>query len=266
MHALLHLNRPRKYTEIIQYQRLYEHDPLVPTCVDKIAVRDFVADRLHDDSIGYVNQIPLLGVYDRFDDIDFGMLPDRFVLKCNHDSDSVVVCSNSASFNFHEARVKLERCLSRNFYYVNREWQYKNIQPKIIAEQYLEDDSGYELKDYKVFVFDGTAKYIEVDFDRFTNHKRNIYDTEWNQVPLQLGYPCGITVAKPKELHLLLSAAESLAKGFPHVRVDFYISNGKIYFGEMTFSPDAGYKKFVPEYYNDLWGTFIPINNTVFAK
>ena len=252
----LDLKNPKTFNEKLQWLKLYDCNPLYTQLVDKYEVRKFVAEKIGEEYL-----IPLLGVWDRFEDIDFDALPSQFVLKCTHDSGSVVICKDKTAFDIKVAQNKLNKCLKRNFYYVGREWPYKDVKPRIICEKYMEDESGAELKDYKIFCFNGMPKIIQVDFDRFTNHKRNLYDVEWNYIPVSIQYPTDQNniVNKPEKLEKMLNFAKILSKNIPHVRVDFYSIHDKIYFGELTFTHGSGYENFEPEEFGLQMGSWLEL-------
>lgn len=199
--------------------------------------------------------------WDNPDDIDIDVLPNQFVLKCNHDSGSVCICKDKSNFDVSFAKEKLRLALKRNFYWGGREWAYKNVVPYIFAEQYMEDESHEELKDYKVFCFNGKAHFVQVDFGRFSQHGRNCYDLDWNYLNVEYNYPTNSSVAikKPEKLEEMISLAEKLAEGFPFVRVDFYSINDKLYFGEMTFYPEAGQAWFKPKEWDVRFGALLEL-------
>lgn len=240
----LDLEHPHTFNEKIQWLKLYDRNPLYTKLVDKDAVKSWVAERIGEEYI-----IPTLGVWEHFDDIDFSKLPDKFVLKCTHDSGSVVFCHGQESFDKDKAKDRLEYCLSRNIFWLYREWPYLNVPPRIIAEPFMVDESGVELKDYKVQNFGGEPEFIQVDFNRFAGHKRNLYDRDWQYIEAEILYPTdsGHQIPRPGCLEKLLSCARELSKGMPYVRTDFYIINDNIYFGEMTFHHGAGYEPIRPE-------------------
>jgi len=254
----LDLKNPQTFNEKIQWLKLHDRKPEYTQMVDKYAVREYIAK-----TIGEEYLIPLLGVWDRFDEIDFDQLPDQFVLKCNHDSGTVVICKDKKTFDIDDARKKINAGLTRNFYYSAREWPYKNVKPKIIAEKYMVDESGTELKDYKVFNFNGTPKLIQVDFGRFTEHKRNLYTLNWEYLNLSILYPTApdIHIEKPRVLSELLSLSSQLSRNIPLLRTDFYIINEKIYLGELTFHHGAGYEPFYPQDWNKIMGSWIELSN-----
>lgn len=252
----LNLNHPRTFNEKLQWLKLYDRKPEYTKMVDKYGAKEYVANIVGKDYI-----IPTLAVYYSVEEIDFETLPNQFVLKCTHDSGGVVVCKDKSKLDKQNAIKLLGDGLKKNFYYQNREWPYKNVIPRIIAEQYMVDESGEELKDYKFFCFDGEPKIVQVDYDRFDNHKRNLYDLEWNRLPFTLGFPTDWNheIAKPEALEEMIEVARQLSKGIPHVRVDLYHIKGKVYFGEMTFYHGSGFEKFTPEEWNNTLGEWIKI-------
>jgi len=254
----LNLKNPRTFNEKLQWLKLYDHNPLYTQLADKYEVRKFIAEKIGE---GYL--IPLFGVWDSIDEVDFEKLPNQFVLKCTHDSGSVTICKDKNNFDIEKTKKKLKKCLRRNYYYGFIEPQYKNIKPRIICEKYMVDESETELKDYKIFCFNGKPKIIQVDFNRFTNHKRNLYDTEWNYIPVSIKYPTDPKKnnKRPAGLQNMLSLAQVMSKNIPHVRVDFYSIHDNIYFGELTFIPGAGYEKFEPEEFGFEMGSWLEIRN-----
>ena len=168
----LNLDNPLTFNEKLQWLKIYDRHENYTRMVDKYEVKKYVSEIIGEDYI-----IPTLGVWNSWDEIDFNTLPEQFVLKCTHDSQSTVICKDRSTFNFENAKKKINTHLKKNYYWQSREYPYKDLRGRIIAEKYMVDESGYELKDYKVFCFNGKAKYIQVDFDRFKNHKKNIYDT-----------------------------------------------------------------------------------------
>ena len=254
----LNLDNPKTFNEKLQWLKLHDHNPLYTTMVDKYAVKKYVADKIGEQYI-----IPTLGVWEHFDEIDFDKLPNQFVLKCTHDSGSVVGVPDKSKMDKAVAKEKLENGLRYNYYYWSYEWTYKNVPPRIIAEKFMVDESSGDLKDYKVFNFNGIPKAIQVDYDRFTNHKRNIYDAEWKYIDMSIEYPTDANrqIAKPKNLETMLELAGKLSEGIPHARTDFYIINDEIYFGEITFYHGAGLEHFMPEKYDDVFGEWIKLPN-----
>lgn len=169
-------------------------------------------------------------------------------MKCTHDSGGIVFCKDKNCFDQGNAKTFLESRLKSNFYWIGREWPYKNITPQIIAEEYLVDESNVELKDYKFFAFDGKVRLIQVDYDRFAHHKRNLYTIDWEYIDAVIKYPTDPNrkIERPAKLEKMIVISEKLAKHFPHVRVDLYLVGSRIYFGELSFYHGSGYEKFEP--------------------
>ncbi len=240
----LNLDNPSTYNEKIQWMKLYDRNPKNKTFVDKYAVRQYISQTIGDQYL-----IPLLGVYNSVEEIPWNDLPNQFVLKCTHGSNSNIICSDKGSLEINEAKRKLFRWMKMNWYWFGREWVYKDLTPKIICEEYMVDESGVELKDYKIFCFNGEPKLIQVDFSRFTNHKRNLYTIDWEYIDARIKYSNdpNFKIQKPDNLNEMLDIARLLSKGIRHVRVDFYSINRKIYFGEMTFYHGSGFEKFQPD-------------------
>ncbi len=234
----LNLDEPKTFNEKLQWLKLYDRRPEYTAMVDKYEVKKTVADMIGDEYI-----IPTLGVWDSFDEIDFEPLPERFVLKCTHDSGGVVICKAKSSFDIEKAEKKLKASLKRNYYWVSREWPYKNVKKRIICEEYLQDADNEVLTDYKVLCFNGEPRLIQLHSGRHTEaYTQDIYDTEWNLTDFfNHGYPLsGKSTERPKELDLMLTLSRKLAQGLPHVRVDWYSVNGKLYFGELTLYTHGG--------------------------
>ena len=234
----LHLNPPVTYNEKLQWLKLNNRKDEYTSMVDKYEVRKFIEDRVGD---GYL--IPTLGVWDKAEDINFDSLPDEFVLKCTHDCGGLIICRDKTKLDREAAKKKLSKCLNHNFYYQGREWPYKNVTPRIYAEKYMSDPNEEQLSDYKVFCFNGVPKIIQVDYDRYTGHKRQFFDTEWNRMDVSFHFPSDTKkrIAKPSVLEEMLELAKKLSLGFPHLRTDFYIIGNKLYVGEMTFFHGTGF-------------------------
>lgn len=241
----LNLENPQTFNEKLQWLKLYDRKSIYSTMVDKYAVKKYVADIIGEQYI-----IPTLGVWDRFDDINFDSLPDQFVLKCTHDSGGLIICKDKSKLDIGAARKKINRSLKRNFYYLWREWPYKDVEPRIIAEKYMEDRGLQELCDYKFFCFGGQARCYKVDFDRFIEHHANYYDMD-NHI-LEFGESAFLSIpgkelSTSKEVDQMAKLAEKLSQDIPSLRADFYDVEGKIYFGELTFYPVSGFGPFTKE-------------------
>jgi hypothetical protein len=252
-HKKLNLNAPVTYNEKLQWLKLYDRNPMYAKLVDKYDVRKYVAEK-----IGEQYLIPLLGVWDRFEDIDFEKLPDQFVLKCTHDSGGLYICRDKSKLNIEEVKKKINRSLKRNYYYHSREWPYKSIKPRIICEKYMVDESMTDLKDYKFFCFDGVPRALYVASNRSVETRFDFYDMDFNYLPVQQYYKnSGKQFTKPRGFDEMVNLAKILSEGFPHVRVDFYDVNGKVYVGEMTFYHFGGFKKFEPESFDEWLGSWL---------
>lgn len=205
--------------------------------------------------------IPTLGVWDSFAEINFEVLPDQFVLKCTHDSEGVVIVKDKSNFDKEAARKKIESAMGQNFFYIGREWPYKNVKPRIIAEKYMEDKIDGELRDYKFFCFDGEPKVMFIASERATGHvKFDYYDLNFNHLDIRQKYPNADTPRrKPDCFDEMIELAKKLSKGFPHVRVDFYEVNGKLYFGELTFYHFSGFMPFQPAKWDAEFGGWLKI-------
>lgn len=254
----LNLKNPQTFNEKLQWLKLYDRNPLYTTLVDKYAVKEYVAKIIGEEHI-----IPTLGVWDRFEDIDFDRLPDQFVLKCTHSSGDIVICKDKSKFDRKAAGEKLNYFLGKEFYSIAREWPYKNVKPRIIAEQYMEDETYHELRDYKFFVFGGTVRALFIASDRFNKEvdtKFDFFDADFNWLDLRKGHPnADVPPEKPKNFEQMKEFAARLGAGIPHVRVDFYEINGKVYFGEMTFYDWGGFQHFRPESWDRTFGDWIEL-------
>lgn len=255
-HEKLDLDKPEKFNAKLQWLKLYNRRPEFTMMADKYLVRDYVAQK-----IGKEHIVPLLGVWDKPEDIDFDKLPNQFVLKCNHDSGSVVICRDKSKLDKKAAINKLKKCLKKNQFWKGREYVYYNIDRKVIAEQYLEDDGSNELTDYKLFCFDGVPKFISTDKGRFSHHIRNYYTMDWEFIDASYGEPNDPQHIdpKPEKLAEMDRLARILSEGIPHVRVDFYIANDTVYFGELTFTHGGGAMDLQPVYYDELWGSYLQL-------
>ena len=246
---------PQTFNEKLQWLKIYDRNPFYTQLVDKYEVRKFVKAR-----IGNKHLIPCLGVWNNFNEIDFSKLPNQFVLKCTHDSGGLIICKDKSKLNLKDAKKKIEHCLRRRYFLNTREWPYKNVQPKIIAEEYMVDESGYELKDYKFFCFDGMPKAMFIATDRGTDTKFDFFDTEFHHLPFTNGHPnANKEIKKPENFTEMIHIAKLLSKGIPEVRVDLYNVNGKIFFGEMTFFHWSGLMPFEPEEWDYKFGSWIKL-------
>ena len=247
---------PKTFNEKLQWLKLNDRNPLYTTLVDKYRVKQWVADK-----IGEQNVIPTMAVYNSVDEIDLDKLPNQFVLKCNHDSGSVVICRDKTIFDLDVAKQKLGEALKKNFYWEAREWPYKNVKRCVFAEQYMEDESG-GLTDYKVSCFNGNPYKVMVCLDRYSSEATKYYsfDKDWKLLRhnrMGKTAPEGFTLPKPVNADKMFELSSVLSEGTTFVRVDFYESNGRLFFGEMTFYPEGGFDKALLRETDELYGDMI---------
>lgn len=252
----LNLDSPLTFNEKLQWLKLYDRKPEYRMMSDKFAVRKFVSEIIGEDHL-----IPLLGVWNAVDEIDFDSLPNQFVLKCNHDSAGLIVCKDKSKLDVAKAKRKLRKCLKRDYFWAGREDNYRVAQKKIIAEKYMTDGDKDDLTDYKFYCFNGTPKFVQVDMNRYTNHVDKYYDMDWHEISVDWG--CGLSpslsVCKPNCFEEMKLIAKKLSKNLLHVRVDMYLISGKIYFGELTFHSGGGNVKVNPISYDYEWGSYLEI-------
>lgn len=240
----LNLDNPKTFNEKLQWLKIHDRKPEYTMMVDKYAVREYIAEKLGEEYL-----IPLLGVWDDPDDIDFDALPDKFVLKCNHNSGlGMCICRDKSKLDIEKVKSELRKGLKQDYYLTGREWPYKDVKRKIIAEKFMVDESGVELKDYKIFCFNGNPEYVEVDFNRHIQHKLNPYDFDWK--PLNFcdssKNDYSADIKKPAKIDDMYNIAKNLSEGIPFIRVDFYSIYDKLYVGELTLYPGCGYIKYDP--------------------
>ena len=239
------LKAPKTFNEKLQWLKMNDHKPEYMTMVDKYKAKKYVADRIGEEHI-----VPNYGVWDSFEQIDFDSLPNQFVLKCTHDSGGLVICRNKQDLDIAAAKTKITAALNNNYYWQAREWAYKELKPRIIAEKYMEDANNPQLMDYKFYCFDGEPKFlylskglenhstasisfVDLDFKEM-NFSRSDYK-RFEQIP-----------AKPEQFNQMLQIAKKLSKGIPFLRVDLYQVNGQVFFSELTFTPGGGWMPFAP--------------------
>ncbi len=247
-------DNPKAFNEKLQWLKLYDRKDIYTTMVDKYEVKKYI-----ENIIGKEYIIPTVGIYDRFDDIDFEKLPNQFVIKCTHDSGGLVICKDKNKFDKKGARKIINKSLKRNYYYSGREWPYKNVKPRIIIEKYM----GTNLNDYKIFCFNGEPRFTLVCSNRKGNYKNtDFYDNDWNLLPFTRtnheNNPFGIE--KPKNFFTMLNIAKKLSKLIPFIRVDLYEIDNIVYFGELTFYPSAGFEGFAPEEWDYKLGKLIDLS------
>ena len=248
---------PQTFNEKLQWLKLYNRNPEYTVMADKVKVKEWVAKRIGEEYL-----IPTLGVWDNPDDIDFDTLPNQFVLKCNHNSGrGMYICKDKSKMDVDAVKKELRKGLSENYFLHGREWPYKNIPRKILAEKYMEDKNSTDgLKDYKLMCFDGKVYCSFVCSDRYSDEglKVTFYDREWKRLPFERHYPSAKDdINMPVQYYNMVKLAEKLSKGIPFVRADFYEINGRLYFGELTFYPGSGMEEFSPELWDERLGKLI---------
>ena len=251
----LNLENPLTYTEKLQWLKLYDHRLEYSTMVDKYAAKQYVAEKIGEEYV-----IPLLGVWERAEDIDFETLPDRFVLKTTHDSGGIVICHDKGSLDIPATIKKLRGFLRREYYGNNREWPYKNVPHRIIAEAYMEDSRCGELRDYKFFTFGGEPRvlYIAQGRGKGESTVADFFDMEFNHLEFTIDHDMApVPPEKPQCFEEMKRLAAVLSKGTPQLRVDFYEVDGKVYFGEMTFFHCSGMEAFHPECWDRIFGDWV---------
>ena len=254
----LDLENPKTVSEKLQWLKLYDRKDIYTTMADKYLAKRYIAERVGEQFV-----IPLVGAWDKFDEIDFDTLPDKFVLKCNHDSGSVIICDDKSKLDIDKTRKILEKSLRTDYFVLKREWQYKNIQRKILCEKYISDDvTTAGLTDYKFFCFSGIPKFLYVATDSSNQNEHETFlDLTWNPVPFRRKeYPEHSSIPKkPDNFDEMIRIARQLSEGIPFLRVDYYEVGGKLYVGELTLFPGAGYLVFDPDEYNNIIGDWIEL-------
>ena len=252
----------RTFNEKLQWLKIHDRKPEYTQMVDKAGAKEYVAEKLGTEYI-----IPTYGVWERFEDIDFDALPNQFVLKCTHGSGDLIICRDKSAFDIEKARSIMTKFLKREFYYYGREWPYKNVPPRILAEKYMCDNENDKdnLTDYKIFCFDGKPRYIMTVRDRSKGKGKSLhrwYDLNWQLQDLDLDYRDEIKTPEPRptQLDKMLEIAETLSAGMRHLRVDLYLINGDIYFGEMTFYHMSGCEHFEPATWDLKLGEYLNID------
>lgn len=259
----LNLKNPKTFNEKLQWLKLYNHKPEYTIMVDKVKAKEYVAKLIGEEHI-----IPTLGVWDDPDDIDFDALPDQFVLKCNHNSGTgMCICRDKSKLDIEKVKAELRKGLKENYFMRWREWPYKNVPRKILAEKFMVDESGTELKDYKIFCFNGEPRYCQVISDRNTDEKIDFYDMHWKRLVGLVGlnglndkvHNSEYAIPCPESFENMKQMASLLAKSIPFSRIDFYEINHQAYFGEITFFPATGFGNFNPREWNVKMGDMITL-------
>lgn len=262
----LNIRPPQTFQEKLQYLKLFNRKEEYSMMVDKYAVKEYISKIIGSEYI-----IPTIGVWEHFDDINFDELPEQFVLKTTHGGGScgVVICRDKKLLNKAEAKLKLETSLKTDIFKSYREWPYKDVPRRIIAEELLKMPNTTELQDYKFFCFDGIPQFLKVDFNRFIEHHANYYDMNWNLLPFgeaDLPPIPNHKESKPLNFDKMISIVNELAKGHKFIRIDLYNVDGKIYFGEMTFFPASGLGHFTPIEWDKKLGDLLKLDTIVIKK
>lgn len=255
----LNLASPQTFNEKLQWLKLHDRKPEYTMMVDKYAVRKYIAD-----TIGEEYLIPLLGVWDNPDDIDFDALPNQFVLKCNHNSGlGMCICKDKSKLDIDKIKAELRKGLQQDYYLTGREWPYKNVKRRIIAEKYMTTLGMDDLPDYKIHCFNGEPKFILYCSERFskTGTKEDFLDTNWSKLPFKRpDLKCSDKILKkPSRLNEMLELAKILSRNIPFLRCDFYEIKGNVYFGELTFFPASGLEAFEPEEWDYKLGSWLKL-------
>lgn len=269
----LNLHEPKYFNEKLQWLKLYDRNPLYTLLVDKVKAKEYVAEK-----IGKQYIIPTLGVWESADDIDFNTLPDRFVIKCNHNSGKgMYICKDKSKMDENKVREGLRQGLKENYYKHGREWPYRDVPRRILAEQYMEDsgetvmDADVEaraarvggLRDYKFFCFNGEPRLCEVISDRAIDERIDFYDLEWNRIVglIDDDVVCNSVcdIPRPQSFEDMCYCARILSANIPFSRIDFYDINGRAYWGEITFFPASGFDSFKPDEWNDIIGDWLQL-------
>lgn len=254
----INLDNPQTFNEKLQWLKLHDRKDIYSNMVDKYEAKLIVASKIGEEYI-----IPTLGIWNSFDEIEFDKLPDQFVLKCTHDSGNIFICENKDIFDYNIAKKKLSKGLKTNFFWAEREWPYKNVKPRIIAEKYMKDDKNGEICDYKIFCFNGVPKLILVCKDRFSKMglSEDFFTDKWEHIDVRRPEHriASEPINKPDNLEEMLNLAKILSKGVTFLRTDFYSINNNIYFGEMTFFPAGGFEPFEPKEYDSVFGQWLDI-------
>lgn len=254
----LNLENPKTFNEKLQWLKINDRKDIYTKLVDKYEVKKIIGEIIGKEYI-----IPTLGVWDKFEDIQFDKLPDKFVLKCTHDSGGLYICKNIDDFDIKKAKEIITDSLKHNFYWSGREWPYKHVKPQIIAEPFIEDLELQEARDYKFFCFEGRVKLLYVATDRINQEKDtcfDFFDVNFNHLKIINGHPNNKnSIKKPNNYFEMLRMAELISKSLKlkHVRVDLYEVNNKIYFGELTFFHECGFSRFEPKEWDLVLGNWI---------
>lgn len=235
----INYSKPATFNQKMNWSKIYDRNPLYTELADKYKVKQYVKDRLGEKAV-----VPCYGVWKCFDNIDFANLPARFVLKCTHDSSGAIICRDKGTFDYDGAKKRVNRSLATNYYWTLREWPYKNIPHRIIADEFLDDGSGHELQDYKFWCFNGEPRVMYIT-NKGKHVYENFYDMDFRPLDINHGFERRQPeYLRPAGFELMKEYAAKLSEGMPFVRIDFFEVNGHVYFGEFTFYDWAGLKPF----------------------
>lgn len=253
---ILNLQTPQTFNEKLQWLKLNDRKDIYTKMVDKYEAKSYVSK-----IIGNKYIIPTLGIYNNFDEIDFNKLPNQFVIKCTHDSGGLVIVTDKSKLDIKKAKKKINKSLKRNYYYLGREWPYKNVKPRIIVEKYMKDNKDTSMRDYKFFCFNGNPYCILLCNDRNTELKETFFDLNWKILPFKRpNHSIDTNIEKPHNLDKMIEFSKKLSSKISFLRVDFYEINGNLYFGELTFYPASGFGKFEPEEWDLKLGNLIDLS------
>ena len=243
----LNLSTPTRFTEKLQWLKLFYRDSKIEICSDKYTAREYVKEQGYEFILN-----KLIASYNSVDEIDFDSLPEQFVLKVSHGSGWNIVCKDKKKINWRIYKLIIKSWMKQNLYIYGREWNYEHLEPKIIIEKYIDSGDG-QLTDYKFFCFNGEPKFVQVDRDRFKKHKQTYYDMRWEKLPFTTGH-IAVDEVCPEKFEEMKKIASELSIPFPHVRIDFYNVKGKIYFGEFTYFDGSGFYNYKPDEWDYHWG------------
>lgn len=256
-HRLPNLKNPQTLNEKVMWLKLYDHKPVYTTMVDKYAAKAYISERVGSEYI-----VPTLGVWNNVEDINFESLPQQFVLKWNHDSGGVVICKDKSAFDIESAKIRLDKRKNNNGFWYGREWPYKNVPHKILAEAYL----GENLQDYRIYCYNSEPKYIySYTNESFADGSKpepaycDIYDCDWKPMAFRQKSPPRGNVERPSGLNVMLDIARKLSVDSPFLRVDFYQIGEQVYVGELTFFPGSGLTKFIPAEWDEILGSWLEL-------
>ena len=259
-HIELSLDNPTNYNEKLQWLKLHDHNPRYIEMVDKVQAKQFIASKIGEDYI-----IPTIGVYSNTDEINFEALPEQFVIKCSHASGANIICKGKNNLDVKKAKKQLNKWLKKNWFWYGREWPYLECPHRIIIEEFMvdkNDETGDSATtDYKFFCFNGVPKVMYISKDRSEDPRTDFFDMDYKHLPIKMKDPnADVLPQKPILFDQMKELAAKLSKGVPHLRVDFYVFNGKVYVGELTFYHCSGFSVLKPDEWNAKMGDWIDLS------